>query len=91
MERVSIGGVVHFNGCNNTTLCGVNYAKMLKQLTLFTVTPNVNAKKSHFVTAPVNCPCCATLYCKIKNSPWNEVEDAAMDRGIYDAVRENHE
>lgn len=37
---------------------------------------------------PVTCNDCAKLYCQIKNAPWNEVEDAAMDRGIYDAVKE---
>lgn len=42
----------------------------------------------HEVSEPVTCPECAKLYCRIKNSPWNEVEDAAMDDAIYDAVKE---
>lgn len=91
MERVSIEGVVHFNGCHNCTLCGVDYEKMLKQLMLFTVAPSRDALKSRFTTAPVTCPDCARLYCQVKNAPWNEVQDAAMDRAMFDAVKPQEE
>ena len=39
-------------------------------------------------SAPVTCPDCARLYCAIKNAPWHEVADAAMDHGI-DACGDN--
>lgn len=38
---------------------------------------------------PVTCPHCAKVYCAVKNEPWPSVEGAAMDIGMYEAVKED--
>lgn len=35
----------------------------------------------------VNCTKCAKVYCAVKNELWKSVDDAAMEVGIYDAVK----
>jgi len=80
MERVKDNdGKVHFRGVCQKTICGrVTDCKDLLGKPLFAMS---NTGK------PVTCPDCAKLYCRIKNTPWNEVDDAAMDKAMYDAVK----
>lgn len=77
MKRVQVDGRTHFCGCHLTTLCGLPIVQrdLLGQ-------PIGHAKESN---GQVDCPDCATLYCQVKNTPWNEVEDTTLDRGIYAA------
>ena len=83
MKRVkSENGIVHFVGAHNKTLCGsVMSCNDLLGKPLFSMAATQK---------PVTCPNCAELYCRIKNAPWNEVEDDTLDKAIYDAV-ENKE
>ena len=76
---IDFNGTVHFRGTRNSTLCALPDSE-----------PNLIGERTpimHEVPDPVTCPDCAKLYCQIKNSPWNEVEDATMDKAIYDAVK----
>lgn len=77
---IDFNGDIHFKGAHHHTLCGLPYSE-----------PNLLGERTwlmHEVSNPVTCNDCAKLYCQIKNAPWNEVEDAAMDDAIYDAVKE---
>jgi len=80
MERVKDNdGAVHFVGVHKKTLCGrVHECNDLLGRTF------ILWKKT---SLPITCPDCAKLYCRIKNTPWNEVDDAAMDRAMFDAVK----
>lgn len=69
--------VVHFLGANNCTLCGKNC--FTKSGDLFTF----NVVRWPDSTCAVTCPDCAKLYCEIKNAPWHEVADAAMEHGMF--------
>ena len=79
MKRViDFNGVIHFAGARNSTLCALPDSE-----------PNLlgdRTKLMHEVSEPVTCPECAKLYCQIKNAPWNEVNDDAMDGAIFAAV-----
>jgi len=83
MERVSVMGRVHFVGHDRFCLCGEQY----RQKGLFAGSGDMLGKPTH---DPVDCPACAKLYCQVKNAPWNEVEDRALDTGIYAAVGIDH-
>jgi len=79
MERVKVKGLTHFVGSGRFTICGMTFG----DCDLFGKMMGTGEKS----TDPVDCPECAKLYCRIKNTPWNEVEDKALDQGIYAAVK----
>lgn len=76
MKRIiDFNGDIHFNGAHYHTLCGLPNSE-----------PNLLGERTwlmHEVSEPVTCPECAKLYCQIKNAPWNEVSDGAMENGMY--------
>lgn len=83
MERCEdFKGVTHFYGSDGSkTLCGDETHRSETDLLGFTFA-QLFAKTS----APVTCPRCATIYCKIKNSPWNEVDGGVLDKACIRAV-----
>lgn len=81
-RTVDPNGKVHFDGANGCTLCGISRDVVTEDLI------GVTHAQMPETSAPVTCPDCARLYCAIKNAPWHEVADAAMDHGI-DACGDN--
>lgn len=78
MKRMkSTSGVVHFAGCNGRCLCGVACEDEVRDLI------GVIHKPMKETPDPVTCKDCAKLYCEIKNAPWHEVTDAAMEHGMF--------
>ena len=80
MKRIKDGSrVVHFVGCSLPyTLCGKDIGT--RQADLFTGEGLTAVPET---SAPVTCHDCAKLYCQIKNAPWNEVDDKAMEIGMF--------
>lgn len=75
-RTVDPNGKVHFIGANGCTLCGISRDVVTEDLI------GVTHTQMPETSAPVTCPDCARLYCAIKNAPWHEVADAAMDHGM---------
>lgn len=77
MKRLKGSDIVHFAGNGDMALCGVSCISE----DLFGTCAAL-----HDTSDAVNCPDCARLYCQIKNAPWPEVETAALQKGMLDAV-----
>ena len=81
MRRITdTSGTVHFIGIpeRHVTLCGSSTAT--KDLL-----GNMIDRATETIS-PCTCRECATLYAAIKNAPWNEVQDDALDFGMFAAI-----